>query len=145
MKTDEEEAEVFMQVSINLFGDFLNPQLVDDALGVAATKSWRKGDKFTGRGSEIIRKTGLWSYRMRRNTKDLTVLVDDFFGKLPMRTDLRKAIPNVEAVRISIFVSSRLDDRNSSSRSLNFSAEQIQIMARSGVELAVDVTSGTEG
>lgn len=145
MKIDEREAEVYMQVSLSLFGNLLDPEQVTNALGVFATKSWRKGDKFTGHGSEIIRKTGLWSYKMKQNTKDLTALMDDFFGKLPMRTDLRVAAPNVETVRISIFVSSRLGDSESSSRNLNFSAEQIQILARSGAELGIDVISGPEG
>jgi len=53
-------------VSLRFFGDALDPDDVTQALGITPTGSYKKGDIFRGKRSDIIRQTGSWRYSVKK-------------------------------------------------------------------------------
>ncbi len=144
MKTEYKDAQIYMQASLVLFGDQLDPNSVTKALRIAPDKSWKKGEEFQSHGHLIVRKTGLWSIRLRRHTDDLRGLIDELFTQLPLESDLREIIDGIDHVRLAVFVSSYLNETNATSVSLNLSSKQIEILSRSGGEIMLDVAADPE-
>lgn len=88
--------------SLILFGEYLDPSLIDGALGVAATSWFKKGDTFSsGRG---VRRNGMWCLERKVNNSSLSDDLDYFLDVIPKIYQPLTKLENVDSSRLSIWI-----------------------------------------
>lgn len=76
-------------VSLQFFGDDLDPDAITKILSIHPTKSCRKGDIFRGKVYDRIEQTGKWLYSVkRRKGISLEEQINKLFDQLPLAPEV---------------------------------------------------------
>ncbi|MBW4693580.1 MAG: DUF4279 domain-containing protein [Lyngbya sp. HA4199-MV5] len=127
-------------VSLRFFGEDLDPDEVTQALGITPTGSYKKGDIFRGKRSDIIRKTGSWRYSVKKCADvHLEDQITTLLGKLPSDLEVWRRL--TETFEADLFCGLWLKRWN---RGLDFAPETLQRIGERGLTLSLDIYSNCD-
>ncbi|WP_084085257.1 DUF4279 domain-containing protein [Cupriavidus sp. USMAA2-4] len=132
-----EISKSLVDVFLLLRGDAIDPDLVTEMLGVAATKSRVKGELWqTSTKHEVAAKIGFWSLDSDAHSSSLSDHISCLRSKLEAARYLPLQIPGVDYAEISIFVA--ISDRNGGgSYESELTSVDLEWLGRLGVKITV--------
>lgn len=89
------------QCSLILFGKDLNPEYVNNAIGVRCTESYKNGDKFSTDGK--YRRSGMWKFQKHNTGNSVSDDIDFFYDLFPASFRPLTKIKGVESSRLIIW------------------------------------------
>ena len=129
----------FISIAIYLRGDGLNPDHVSQVLSVQPSR-FQKKDEFKHGSTRFIAKIGVWTLKVKSDSRSISELVDELFQKLgdpPVRLG---EIEGVEDAYLDIFVP--LSQRGKIDETLEFALtkSQIEKLSQLGLSACFTVT-----
>jgi hypothetical protein len=141
-----------IDVTVYLKGDSLDPDCVTRILGVEPERSWRKGERRTGKrpgAKTYVAKTGLWTTGVEKHPLadediplELPVLIDELLQRFNKRKESLDQIAGVENAFLDILILGNVREDVGGAEFI-LSKEQIQKISRLGLGIHT-TTSFTE-
>lgn len=104
--------ENFCSISLYLYGDEISHDEVSELLGLSPTRVRSRGDvRVTSSGAEIVQKIGLWEYRERINTNQISAYIANFFDGIVCSKVV--GVAGIEKAELDVFVPLGADDDQS--------------------------------
>lgn len=92
------------EVTLYLVGTDLDPAHVSTVLGIEPSKSQIRGErKITSTKREFTTQTGLWALVVRRESTDLSALLDELVSRLPALRPELTDITGVDDAYVDVF------------------------------------------
>ncbi len=122
-------------VSLRFFGEDLDPDEVTQVLGITPTGSYRKGDVYRGKRTDITRSTGSWRYSIKKRAGvSLEEQINHLLDQLP--SDLEVWGRLTEKFKADLFCGLWLKQWN---RGLELTPKTLQRMGEKGLILSLDI------
>ncbi|MGN0126398.1 DUF4279 domain-containing protein [Glutamicibacter soli] len=95
--------ENFCSISLYLYGDNISHDEVSKLLGLSPTRVRSRGDvRVTSSGSKVVQKIGLWEYRKRIYTNEISSRAADFIAGINHSKVVGQA--GIEKAELDVFV-----------------------------------------
>lgn len=99
------DSQPLIDVSLYLYGNYLDPAQINSMLCVEPTKARAKGEKWhTHTNKEVVTKIGFWELTSQSKSESLSDQIAWIRQRLDSAVCSPSNIPGVEKVEISIFV-----------------------------------------
>lgn len=130
-----------LSVALRVWGDSLDPAAITSLLGVAPSRSWRRGDvlKLVSGNETAPKKTGLWSLSTDADGGDADQALGSLLSLFNGRARLVNGAPGVDLARFDIFV---IDEAKSMSQyQLLLSADTLKLLGEIGIPIEINLES----
>jgi hypothetical protein len=119
-------------VAIYLRGDTLDPALVSAELGIAPSRSQRKGGPKSS-NNEFLAKIGIWVLEAKTQSDNLAVLIEELGSKLNGRGPSLRSISGVDEVYLDVFASVLAEEDGGGSLEFELPQSALKMLAEIGV------------
>lgn len=134
-------SEPILDVGLYLRGNELDPAVVTSTLGIEASKTRVKGEKWhTSTNKEVTAKTGLWFLDVKTESPLLRDRLAWLKQKLGSRSGNLLNIPGVQEAEISVFIALATNDRGGGDYEFNLTAEDLTNISKLGVPVTFAIT-----
>jgi len=130
-------------VSIYLFGDELNPDIVTGLLGIEPNESHKKGKRWTtSTNSEVIERTGVWVISAKTSSNDLRCVLEDITSKINMDAPLLTELVGVDEAYLDVFIAIDADGDGNGTCAFELSQRNIAELSRLKLPVRFTFTAG---
>ena len=134
----ENDAAPIYTVAVHLKGDDLDPQRLSDVIGLAPTRSHRKGERWTSRsGSGGTRNTGLWSRAFEGKGFDVSADVVRLTSDAAVAS--LSALPGVEEAYFDVFFAVHANDDGGAEHAFALAPDALLAIGKAGLPIRFTV------
>ena len=139
MADDNVEIESLM-VSLYVYGDGLQPEVISSSLGVVPTRSHRKGELKKSKGDKLVAmKTGMWELRSRRNSLILSEHIADIFSNIEKQAIHLPSLDGVDEVHLDVYASGMLPGDGYRHLDLELAPEDMLLLGNIGASVRLSL------
>lgn len=132
-------------VALYVRGYELDPLHVTSLLGVAPTRSSRKGEKKVSvTNQEVVSRTGLWVLSSDSDSDSVSDHIDALLDKIKNNAKSIPSISGVEEAFIDVFIAASSDDEGVASSSFGLSADTLSSLSALGLPVQITVSVGRD-
>lgn len=130
-----------IDVSLYLYGDYLDPKQVNSMLCIEPSKARVKGEKwYTCTNKEVVTKIGFWELTSKSKAASLSDQIDWIRQRLDTAICSPSNIPGVEKVEISIFLALGSNNEGALDFNSEFTLENLVWLSSIGATVSFSIT-----